>query len=403
VLRPLFGRFNQFDPARLRNPYPLYERMRRREPVYQNGLVRVWFLFRHRDVELALKDPRFTVRRSEFMSPRLNPLLALSPEFQRFAERTLLMLDPPDHTRLRGLVSRTFTPRRVEALRPRIESLVHELLDRAQARPDPDLVRDLASPLPILVISELLGVPTRDREQIRLWTNDLVATLDPFSGGSLAQADRSYHELAAYLRTLFDARRREPREDLISALVSAESGGDRLSEVELSATVALILGAGHETTTNLIGNAVRALQLNPGERKRLLDQPALWASAVEEFLRYDAPVQATDRVVVEDVEIDGHRIRRGQFCVLLLGSANRDPELFPDPDRLDVGRTENRHLSFGAGIHFCLGAGLARLEAQVALRALAERFPDFEADVREPRWRPSMTLRGLTSLPIALR
>jgi pimeloyl-[acyl-carrier protein] synthase len=402
VLRPVLGRFNPFDPTRRTDPYPLYERMRRESPVYLNRTLGIWFLFRHRDVESVLKDARFSVQRSTYGNQRFNPLPSLSPEFQAFAERTLLMVDPPDHSRLRGLVSRSFTPRRVETLRPRIESLVHELIDVAAAQPVPDLVRDLASPLPILVISELLGVPAQDREQIRHWTNDLVALLDPFSGGSLAQADRSYHGLAAYLRTLFAARRREPREDLISALVR-ESDGDRLNEVELCATVALILGAGHETTTNLIGNAALALLRHPDERKRLLDQPALVESAVEEFLRYDAPVQVTDRVATEDIEIDGQRIRRGQFCVLLLGSANRDAEVFADPDRLDIGRTENRHLSFGAGIHFCLGARLARLEAQVALRVLLERFPRFSGDVREPRWRPSMTLRGVTSLPVSLR
>ncbi len=402
LVRPLLGRFNPFDPQRLIDPYPLYERMRREAPVYQSPVVGIWFLFRHRDIEAVLKDPRFSVRRSEHATPALNPLLALSPEFQTFANRTLLMVDPPDHTRLRGLVSRTFTPRRVQALRPRIEAIVAELLDAAAARPDPDFIRDLASPLPILVISELLGVPTADREQIRLWTNDLVALLDPFSGASLAVADRSYHQLAAYLRELFAARRRAPREDLISALVSAEASGDRLDEVELAATVALILGAGHETTTNLLGNAALALLAHPGERKRLIDQHELMPAAVEEFLRYEAPVQATDRVATEDVEIGGRRIRRGQFCVLLLGAANRDPEVFPDPDRLDVGRAENRHVSFGAGIHFCLGAGLARLEAQIALRALLERFPRFSGDVRAPSWRPSMTLRGVTSLPVAL-
>ncbi len=403
LARPLLGRFNPFDPQRRIDPYPLYARMRRDAPVYRNGLFGLWFLFRHRDVEAVLKDPRFSVRRGEFAKPALNPLLSLSAEFRDFAERTLLMVDPPDHTRLRGLVSRTFTPRRVQALRPRIEAIVGELLDAAAARPDPDLIRDLAAPLPILVISELLGVPTRDREQIRLWTNDLVATLDPFSGSSLAQADRAYHGLAAYLRTLFEERRREPRDDLISALVAVEASGDRLSEVELCAIVALILGAGHETTTNLLGNAALALLREPGERKRLIDRPELMAGAVEEFLRYDAPVQATDRVATEDVEIDGQIVRRGQFCVLLLGSANRDPEAFTDPDRLDVGRADNRHVSFGAGIHFCLGAGLARLEAQVALRALLERYPSVTGDLRAPLWRKSMTLRGVTSLPIALR
>jgi cytochrome P450 len=403
LLGPAFGRFNPFSPERRRDPYPLYARLRREAPVYYSRPLRIWFLTRHRDVEAVLKDPRFSVRRTDFAPPRMNPLLTLSPDFQTFVNRTLLMVDPPEHTRLRGLVSRAFTPRRVEALRPRLEALVEDLLDAAAARPDADLIRDLAFPLPIIVICELLGVPVEDRDTLRRWTNDLTVLLDPFSGGSLEQADRSFRELAAYFRALFDARRREPREDLISALVSAEIGGDRLGEAELTATVGLILGAGHETTTNLIGNAAIALLRNPGERKRLLDAPALLPGAVEEFLRYDAPVQATDRVATADCEIDGRRIRRGQFCVLLIGAANRDPEAFAEPDRLDVGRTECRHLSFGQGIHFCLGAGLARLEAQVALGALLRRFPDFQADVERPEWRRSMTLRGVTRLPVTLR
>ena len=403
LLGPAFGRFNPFSPERRRDPYPLYARLRREAPVYYSRPLRIWFLTRHRDVEAVLKDPRFSVNRTAHAPPSMNPLLALSAEFQTFVNRTLLMVDPPDHTRLRGLVSRAFTPRRVEALRPRLEALVDELLDAAAERPAPDLIRDLAFPLPITVICELLGVPVEDRDTLRRWTNDLTVLLDPFSGGSLEQADRSFHEFAGYFRALFEARRRAPREDMISALVSAEVGGDRLGEAELGATVGLILGAGHETTTNLIGNAAIALLRNPGERKRLADDPALLPGAVEEFLRYDAPVQATDRVALEDCEIDGRRIRRGQFCVLLIGAANRDPEVFADPERLDVGRAAGRHLSFGQGIHFCLGAGLARLEAQVALGALLRRFPDFDADVRSPDWRRSMTLRGVTQLPVTLR
>jgi len=403
LLGPAFGRFNPFSPERRRDPYPLYARLRREAPVYYSRPLGIWFLTRHRDVEAVLKDPRFSVNRTAFAPPRMNPLLSLSSEFQTFVNRTLLMVDPPDHTRLRGLVSRAFTPRRVEALRPRAEALVDELLDAAARRDDADLIRDLAFPLPIILICELLGVPVADRDQLRRWTNDLTVLLDPFTGGSLEQADRSFRELSAYFRALFDARRREPREDLISALVAAESGGDRLGDAELTATVGLILGAGHETTTNLIGNAAIALLRNPGERKRLQDDPSLLPRAVEEFLRYDAPVQATDRVATEDCEIDGHRIRAGQFCALLIGAANRDPETFADPDRLDVGRAESRHLSFGQGVHFCLGAGLARLEGQVAIGGLLRRFPAFEADVTSPDWRRSMTLRGVTRLPVTLR
>jgi cytochrome P450 len=401
---PLVGRYNPFLPAWRRDPYPCYRRLRETAPVYRSPLLGVTVLTRYDDVQAALRDPRFSVRRSESRAfQRLDPFGSLSPDFQRMIERNLLMLDPPDHTRLRGLVSKAFTPRVVERLRPRVEALVEELLDGVAAQGEMELVRDFAEPLPVIVIAELLGLPREDRAAFKRWADDLAVLVDPLSVlGGLERVQRSFDELCAYLRQVFAARRAEPKDDLISALVAAEDRGDALTEAELISTVTLILGAGHETTTNLLGNAVLALLRHPGERKRLQDDPSLCESAVEEFLRFDAPVQATDRVAREDVVIDGARVRAGEFAVLLLGAANRDPARFSEPDRLDLGRRDNRHLAFGQGLHFCLGAPLARLEAQLAISALLRRFPDFDGE-REPALRPSITLRGPVSLRLALR
>jgi cytochrome P450 len=401
---PLIGRFNPFDPAWRRDPYPYYRRLRESAPVYRSRVLRAAVLTRYDDVLALLRDPRFSVRRGEApLMKRMNPFGGLSPEFQLMIERNLLMLDPPDHTRLRRLVSKAFTPRVVERLRPRVEGLVQELLDRVDAAGEMELMRDFAEPLPVIVIAELLGLPREDRADFKRWADELAVLIDPVALlGGLEGVQVAFDEMAAYLRGIFAARRAAPRDDLISALVAAEEPGDALNEAELISTVFLILGAGHETTTNLLGNSVLALLRHPGERKRLQDDGSLIESAVEEFLRYDSPVQATDRMARQELWIDGVRVRAGEFAIALLGAANRDPARFPEPDRLDLARADNAHVAFGQGNHFCLGANLARLEAQIAIGALLRRFPDFDGE-RAPRLRRSTTLRGPVSLGLSLR
>lgn len=399
---PLFGGFNPFHPEFRSDPYPTYHRLRREAPVFFSPVLRSWILTRHRDVLRVLGDDRFSVERERSELFRKMDLLGgLHPEFAEAVRRNLLMLDPPDHTRLRRLVSRAFTPRRIDALRPRVAALASDLLDAFEGREEVDLVGELAWPLPVAVIAELLGVPQADRQQFREWSDALTALLDPLQAqGGMAPAESAYFELAAYFREALRERRARPREDLLTALACADEEGDRLREAEVLSLCMLLLAAGHETTTNLLANAVLAFLRFPDQRRRLREDPAEAASAVEECLRYDSPVQLTDRVALDDVEIDGRTIRRGQLVGLLLGAANRDPEVFADPDRLDIGRRPNPHLAFGHGTHFCLGAHLARLEAAVALPMLLARFPHLDGDPDGVRYRRSMVLRGPLALPL---
>jgi len=405
ILGFLFGRYNPWHPDHRRNPYPDYRRLRDEAPVYRHPLLRNWIVSRYDDVAELLRDKRLSADRRELpLAKLLERIFTTDPEFLGFVNNNLLNIDGADHARLRGLVSKAFTPRRVEALRPRIEAVVEDLLDAVEPAGEMELVRDFAHPLPVVVIAELLGVPVRDREAFRRWSETLVQILDPLSGeGGLAPVEQAVRELGAYFRGMLAERRAAPRDDLLSAMIAAEESGRSLDEAELISLCGLILAAGHETTTNLIANGVRALLAHPGERKRLAEDPALLAPAVEEMLRFDSPVQFTERVVREDLEFRGRRFRRNQLVWVLLGSANRDPAQFAEPDRLDVGRSENRHLAFGLGNHFCLGAPLARLEAQVALSVLLRRFPELHGDPEPAAWRPSAVLRGPVALPLELR
>ena len=401
LLSPVLGDFNPFLPEFRADPYPFYRKLQAKHRVYVGRLLGgTCLLPRYDDVVAVLGDPRFSVDRPRAdVFQRLQPFRGLSPEFTRAIMSTLLMTDPPAHTRMRRLVNKAFTPRVVEGLRTRVQALVDELLDAVAARRQMELVHDLAYPLPVTVIAELLGIPVDDRARFKQWSDQLAVLLDPLQATEgLAPTEQAFNEIAAYMHPIFAERRRNPRDDLISALVGVEDEGQRLSEIELLALTMLILGAGHETTTNLIANAVLALLRNPGERRRLQDDPSLIGSAVEEFLRYDSPVQTTDRVATVDCELAGHPIRRGTVVALLLGAANRDPARFADPDRLDIGRQDNHHVSFGHGAHFCLGAALARVEAQIVIATLLRRLPDFDGDRHPKEWKRSVVLRGPTTL-----
>jgi hypothetical protein len=400
----LFGGFDPWLEENRRDPVPAYRRLRETEPIRRNRLQGTWVLSRYDDVAAVLRDPRFTTDRTSLLPFRLMRRSSRHhPDFVSLLDRNLLMLDGEEHRRVRGLVSKAFTPRRIEALRPRIEAIVEGLLDAVAAKGELELVHDLAHPLPVVVIAELLGVPLEDRERFRGWSNDVVEILDLMSGrDGLRPAWRGAEGLAGYFRGLLAERRRAPKDALLSAMLAAEEDGVALGEADLLALCALLLAAGHETTTNLIGNAVLALLRHPGERKRLQDDLGLMPSAVEEFLRFDSPVQVTDRVISEDLDFRGHRFRRGQLAVCLIGAANHDPARFPEPDRLDLGRGDRGHLAFGLGPHVCLGAPLARLEAEVALSGLLRRFPSFTGPLEPPGRRASVVLRGPTSLPLTL-
>jgi cytochrome P450 len=389
-------RFNPFAAEVMADPYPYYRRMREQDPVHWNDQIRAWFLTRHADVSELLRDDRFSADRT--LSERYLP----PPPHRERPSRSMLVVDPPDHTRLRGLVNKAFTPRMVEQLRPRIVAIAADLLDRARPATSMDLVTDFAYPLPVVVIAEMLGVPPQDRLRFQEWSAVLVRGLDPILEPAVhEQVFDARDALTGYLRLVVADRRREPREDLISALIAAEEHGDVLSEGELLAMCNLLLVAGHETTVNLIANSVLTLLQHPDQRERLRREPGLARAAVEELLRFTSPVQWTGRVAIEEVQIDGRTVQPLQSVVGILAAANRDPAVFADPDRLDLGRDPNPHHAFGRGIHFCLGAPLARLEAQVALPMLLERFPGMRL-AGEPVGRPTWVLRGLQHLPVAL-
>jgi pimeloyl-[acyl-carrier protein] synthase len=392
--------FDPFLPEFNANPYPFYRRLREADPVHQSPLG-FWVLTRYDDCVMVLRDPRFG--RAGFEAV-LESVYANSVEQGRLPT-SMLFRDPPDHTRLRGLVSRAFTPRVVEGLRPRIQQIVDGLLDRVRDAGRMEVISDLAYPLPVTVISEMLGVPEGDRERIRQWSADIARSLDaiglPTDPAIVDRGRTARRAIGDYFRSLLPDRRKRPRGDLLSLLIEAEEQGDKLSEGELLATCVLLYIAGHETTVNLIGNGLLALLRHPAELERLRGDASLTQSAVEELLRYDGPVQRTARITNADVEISGHKIPKGAMVVAVIGAANRDPAHFPDPDRLDVSRPDNRHIAFGFGIHFCLGAPLARLEGQIALETLLRRLPRLALAIERPEWRDSQVLRGLKALPVS--
>jgi cytochrome P450 len=387
------------------DPYPFYAQLRTEDPVHWDEALGFWVLTRYGDISAVYGDPRFSraqgLRRGFERLPSQEQ--ALAEPVYRSLGKTMFYADPPYHTHLRGLVSSAFTPAAVERMRPRIEKIVEELLDAVQPDGQMDAIRQFAHPLPILVISSMLGLPAEDRERFKAWSDDLFAILGsvPHSPDLMERAAGSQAQLADYLAELSRARRGQPEPDLLTALVEAVDSGERLTEEELVANATILLSAGHETTSHLLGNGLLALLRHPDQLELLQQQPTLISSAVEEMMRYDNPVQIAYRSATADVNIGGRFIRGGQLVNSVLAAGNRDPERFSDADRFYVRREEGRHLGFGLGIHFCIGAPLVRLEAQIAFTALLRRFPGLRLDAETLEWQEHPIFRGVKALPVA--
>ena len=391
-------RTDPFPREHRANPYPLYDWIRENDPLHRAPDGN-WVLVRYADASFALRDPRFSNNPAWLGAEALEQTGA-SP-IRQVGSRLMMFLDPPDHTRLRSLVSQAFTPKVVQALAPRIQALVDELLDAVVDRGEIDVLGDLAYPLPTIVICELLGVPVADRELFKDWSADASRLLDGYlEPETQTQGLAAAMHLASYFTELIEARRADPGDDLLTALITAEEAGDRLTHEELLTTSTLLLLAGFETTMNLVGNGMFVLLQHPDELARLRADPSLDRGAVEELLRYEGPVHITARIATTDTEVGGQLIRKGEQAAVVLAAANRDPHEFPDPNRLDVGRTPNRHLAFAAGPHYCLGAALARIEARAAVATLVRRFPDLELVTTEPQWRDHFVIRGLKELRV---
>ena len=388
--------YNPLSARMARDPYPVYAALRARAPVHRSRLLKAWVLTRHADVDAVLRDHRRFGNdpRKGKLSSRQRAMLPPPDEF------SLLYLDPPDHTRLRALVSKPFSPKAVEAFEPRIRGILGDLLDDIDDPASFDLMKAVAGPLPAIVIAEMLGFPAEDRARFKAWSAQRARLLEPTASRREGEAGKKVSlAFDAYSRPILEERRASPRDDIVSALVRANRDA-LLSEREILNMLRLLMAAGSETTTNLIGNGILALLRHPDQLRRLRESPGLIPGAVEELLRFDAPVQTDIRRVLTDCEVNGFPLRKGDTVVPLLGAANRDPEAFDHPDRLDVERSPVPHLSFGSGIHHCLGAPLARLQGRIVLEMLLARFRSMSLLGDRPRFRRSIIFRSLESLPL---
>ena len=396
--------FNPFEPGFFEDPYAQYAELREHDPVHRSPLE-VWVLFRYDDIVGVLRDSSLSVQVDNATpTARMQMFAEQAPEERERGAHSILNVDPPDHTRLRRLVSKAFTPKMVHELRPRIQALVDEALDTMAARGESDVISDLAFPLPFTVISEMLGMPDGNRDEVRGWSHTLTKTLDPILSPEEVQAALiAADNMQAHVQDVLAWKRDHPADDLLTGLLAAEDEGDRLSEIELLDQVLLLYVAGHETTVNLIGNATLALLGHPDQLAQLRSDPELDGGAVEELLRYDSPVQFSRRITTADLDVAGTTIPAGTFTLTCLGSANHDDARWgPTADELDITRPDaGQHMSFGNGIHHCLGSSLARTEAQVAIGTLVRRFPDLEL-AGEPERNGRVVLRGLESLPVTL-
>ncbi|MDR6976463.1 unspecific monooxygenase [Streptomyces sp. 3330] len=397
--------FDPWDPAFVADPYPAYAELRERGRVIYYEPTDQWLVPRHADVSALLRERRlgrtYQHRFTHEDFGRTAPPAEQEP-FHTLNDHGMLDLEPPDHTRIRRLVSKAFTPRTVERLKPYVQRLAGELVDRLVAAGGGDLLSDVAEPLPVAVIAEMLGIPESDRGPLRPWSADICGMYELSPSEETAQrAVRASVEFSDYLRELIAARRKEPGDDLISGLIAAHDEGDRLTEQEMISTAVLLLNAGHEATVNATVNGWWALFRNPGQLAALRADHSLVPTAVEELMRYDTPLQLFERWVLDDIEIDGTTVPRGAEIAMLFGSANHDPAVFADPERLDLGRPDNPHISFSAGIHYCIGAPLARIELAASMTALLERAPTL-ALAAEPRRKPNFVIRGLEGLSVTV-
>lgn len=393
-----------FDPVARADPYPVYDELRSFDPVFQSSLG-AWFVTSYEECARLLRDPALVRRHEDSWEMRAQINNCAGRKWFEHQSRWMLWLDPPEHTKLRGLVAKAFTPRYVERVRPRILEVVDALIDGIEEQGRVDLIAELAFPLPITIICDMLGVPLSDRDRFRGGTVAMAATLEPLPSAEVQdRADEATYEFEDYLRSLIDRRRANLGDDLLSRLIEAEDSGETLTDDDIIATVALLLGAGFETTTNLIGNGTLALLNNPEQWKVLVDDPAASRHAVDELLRYDSSVQlATPRVASEPVELGGHTIAPGELVAPVVAGANRDPARYERPNELDLDRPDPAPLSFGGGAHFCLGASLARLEGALVFEAMARRLPGLHLADEEPKFRPGLNLRGLESLDVTPR
>jgi cytochrome P450 len=400
---PSLSLFHLLNPEVLGNPYPLYRRLRSQDPVHWDPFLHAWVITRYADVVTVLRD--FSAERTpspEYLSEM--GLSAFNPIAQVLIKQ-MLFKDAPAHTRLRGLASKAFTPARVALLREHIQQIADRLIDAVLPAGHMDVIADFAGPLPAIVTAEMMGVPTEDHEMLKKLSADFAELLGNFQHNPdhMQIGLRAVETMTAYFRSAIEERRLEPGTGLVDALMAAEVNGDRLTEEEVIANCIITMVGGQETTTNLIGNGLVALLRHPEEMQKLRTTAALIPSAVEELLRFESPTQHTGRMAQEDIELGGKTIRKRQAVIAVMGAANRDPERFPDPDQLDLERSDNRHLAFGWAAHFCFGAPLARIEGQIAFETLLRRLPELALEPAPLAWRTNLALRGLTALPVRFR
>jgi len=392
--------YHLLTPEVLANPYPLYHQLRSHDPVHWDPFLHAWVITRYADVITVLRD--FSADRTPTPEHLTKIGLAELRPIAQVMVRQMLFLDPPTHTRIRSLASYAFTPHRVQVLRGHIREIVDRLIARVESHGRMDVIADLAEPLPYTVTAEMLGVPVGDAPQLKAWSQDFAEMLGNFqhNPGRAARVRRSVEEMARYFHSAIAQIRKYPREGLIHSFLNAEIDGDRFSDEEVVANTIITMVGGQETTTNLIGNGILTLLRNRGELERLRNDMSLIPSAIEEMLRYEPPSQHTARLAPRDVELGGKQIRKRQAVIAVMAAGNRDPERFHEPDRFDITRKDNRHLSFGWAAHFCFGAALARIEGQVALEAMLRRLSCWSLDPQPLFWRTNLGLRGLTALPL---